>query len=152
MIRIEINDKEFIRRINAITGSLKLGQTDGLRQVGEALTRILRTDILSGAKSGDTRMTRIFGKSRLHTASAGGESPANRTGNLVRSTSSVSKGSSQLEFGYSKKALYGKYLELGTSKMEARPGLQNTVNSSNNLIRQYITQALERQLKTKGLK
>ena len=64
-------------------------------------------------------------KGGIHRASAPGQPPANRSGALLSSTRFRVYGWHRMEFGYH--APYGKYLEDGTSKMEARPALSRTV-------------------------
>lgn len=83
-----------------------------------------------------------LGRRRRHQASAAGESPANRTGLYRRSVGFIVQGSTQLVFGDS--APYAGFLETGTSRMAARPGLGNAVRASErNIIRNFATEMIE---------
>lgn len=68
------------------------------------------------------------GRKRRHVASAPGETPANRTGNYRKSRDFNVDGAHQLRFGNT--AEYAGFLETGTSRMKARPGLGNAVKAS----------------------
>jgi len=80
-----------------------------------------------------------LGRRRRHQSSAAGESPANRTGFYRRSAGFIVQGSRQLVFGDS--APYAGFLETGTSRMKARPGLANSIRASErNIIRNFATE------------
>lgn len=82
------------------------------------------------------------GRRRRHQSSAAGESPANRTGFYRRNASFIVRGSKELVFGDS--APYAGFLERGTKRMKARPGLQNAVRASErNIIRNFATEMKE---------
>jgi HK97 gp10 family phage protein len=70
----------------------------------------MKKRIKTGAKSGKT-----YGN---HTSSAPGQSPANWTGELVNSISAINEGKNSKVIV---NANYAEFLELGTSKMRARP-------------------------------
>jgi HK97 gp10 family phage protein len=75
-----------------------------------SLAKEMKKRIKTGAKSGKT-----YGN---HTSSAPGQSPANWTGELVNSISAISEGKNSKVIV---NANYAEFLELGTSKMRARP-------------------------------
>jgi HK97 gp10 family phage protein len=80
----------------------------------DKMAKEMKNSILSGAKSG--RQYYINGA--RHTASAPGQSPANQSGDLVKSIK-VSKERNKSIISISKN--YAVYLEFGTSKMRPRP-------------------------------
>jgi HK97 gp10 family phage protein len=101
-IQIKVNSAELKKIIN---------QAENL--VSESSTYMaeeMKKSIASGAKSG-----RKYGN---HTSSAPGQSPANWTGELLRSIK-VQKDKNK-SFVYIT-AKYAQFLEFGTSKMRARP-------------------------------
>ena len=75
-----------------------------------SLAKEMKKRIKTGAKSGKT-----YGN---HTSSAPGQSPANWTGELVNSISAINEGKKSKVIV---NANYAEFLELGTSKMRARP-------------------------------
>lgn len=75
-----------------------------------SLAKEMKKRITTGAKSGKT-----YGN---HTSSAPGQSPANWTGELVNSISAINEGKKSKVIV---NANYAEFLELGTSKMRARP-------------------------------
>lgn len=75
-----------------------------------SLAKEMKKRITTGAKSGKT-----YGN---HTSSAPGQSPANWTGELVNSISAINEGKNSKVIV---NANYAEFLELGTSKMRARP-------------------------------
>ena len=99
--RSEANHKEGIR----------LGFHDG----GAKVVREIRNLIKNGSKTGRV----YFIKGRAHQASAPGESPANRTGMLLNSSSYEVRGPDEMEVG--EISPYAKFLEDGTKKMAPRP-------------------------------
>ena len=101
-IQIKVNKSELTKIIN---------QAENLVNVGsEFMAEEMKKSISSGAKSG-----KRYGS---HTSSAPGQSPANLTGELLKSIKvQKTKG---MSFVYIT-AKYAQFLEFGTSKMRARP-------------------------------
>jgi HK97 gp10 family phage protein len=89
--------------------------------------------IQSGSKTG--RTYKRYNPTRTHRASAPGEAPASDTGNLVSNIMVQDKGDS---IEVQSNAEYSKFLEYGTSKMEARPFLFPAYEMS----REKIVQAI----------
>jgi HK97 gp10 family phage protein len=89
--------------------------------------------IQSGSKTG--RTYKRYNPTRTHKASAPGEAPASDTGNLVSNIMVEDKGDS---IEVQSNAEYSKFLEYGTSKMEARPFLFPAYEMS----REKIVQAI----------
>jgi HK97 gp10 family phage protein len=101
-IQIKLNKAELTKIIN---------QAENLVYDGSVyMAEEMKKSISSGAKSG-----RKYGN---HTSSAPGQSPANWTGELLRSIK-VQKDKNK-SFVYIT-AKYAEFLEFGTSKMRARP-------------------------------
>lgn len=67
---------------------------------------------------------------KKHIASASGESHASITGKLTNSIIYNVQSSRVASFGYDKSTKYGRYLELGTNKMKARPTLKNAMKNA----------------------
>ena len=84
-------------------------------------------------------------RKKIQQASEAGKAPAERTGKLRRSTKWRVTGTGEVEFGYGEE--YGKFLELGTSKMSMRPNLypvgHRTARGSNNIFKREMQLALE---------
>lgn len=83
--------------------------------------RVLKSHHINKLTTG-SRSGRLYG---THRASAPGEYPASRSGNLVKSVG-VDLGNKQLVFGEG--VHYAKYLEHGTGKMEPRPHLKRSAD------------------------
>jgi len=103
---LRINKAEFLKLLddaNAIT-----------EEAADKMVENMKTSILSGAKSG----RQYYKNGARHSASAPGQSPANQTGDLVKSIK-VSKSKNKATVSISKN--YAVFLEFGTSKMRQRP-------------------------------
>ena len=98
---------------------------------GQALADDAVTKIDGGARTG-----RMYGN---HQASAPGEYPKSRTGELV---ASIFKRLESLSVMVGSGLDYGKFLELGTSRMAARPWLRPSYNAILPDARAKITQAV----------
>ncbi len=132
-----------------------------LRWYGDAidasLSRAVFRGVIKGTEALKTRMVeRIMqppktgllyprGKGRLHQASAGGESPANDYGNLVKSIT-TSYDESKLEGTVNVGADYAESLEYGTQKMEARPFARPALQETTPAIRQGIADEINKEL------
>lgn len=92
-----------------------------LTEVGRENSRHSQMLIKNPPKTG--RFYKFRG--RPHRASAPGQPPADRSGDLRRTSGYRVYGSSKMEFG--DRMPYGKFLEEGTSKMRPRPHLKRTV-------------------------
>lgn len=112
-------------------GKMAGGIRKGFYESGKLLRNDARDGIKSPPKTG--RMYK-FKKTRRR-ASAPGEYPANRTGNLRSSIDFLVVGSEELQFFQDERGgrggrtvKYGKFLEDGTRNMKARPFISKTVN------------------------
>lgn len=100
---------------------------------GQGLVKATSKEIIRKPKGGRTYIRRDrAGRKRRHVASAPGETHANMTGRLRRSLG-FKVNPSQLEFGYGVQSNgapeYAEFVEFGTSRMKARPSLQNGMRS-----------------------
>jgi HK97 gp10 family phage protein len=103
---LRINKDEFLKLLddaNKIT-----------EEAADKMAKEMKNSILSGAKSG----RQYYVNGARHTASAPGQSPANVTGELVRSIK-VTKERNKSTINITKN--YAIFLEFGTSKMRPRP-------------------------------
>lgn len=106
----------------------KKGTRRALFAVGKELVSAFNDEVLRGKKTGKIYIRKdSLGRRRQHQASAGGESPANRSGNY-RKEIGFKNQTTQLIFG--NRAQYAGWLEVGTTHMKARPGLGNAVDAS----------------------
>ncbi len=110
----------------------------GWFRLGQDLKSEANKEILKKPKHGRTYFIRTkSGRRRRHVASAPGETHANLSGRLRRSISWKVHGHEKLDFGYgiattakNKAPPYDVFVEFGTSRMEARPSLQNAINET----------------------
>lgn len=104
----------------------------GIRQfwfaLGKSLLKSFNAAVLKKPRSGRVYKIRRGKTRRRHTASKPGETPANISGNYRKSAGYRIRGAMEMQFGDS--AEYAGFLENGTSKMEARPGLGNAVRDT----------------------
>lgn len=108
---------------------------------GKRLVRLTKED-MEAPKSGKTYV--YMGRSV--TASAPGEAPAVRSGNLLKSVRFKIEGS-DMEFGAGNNTIdYAKFLELGTRKIEARPVYEKIVKQEYGNILKDFGSALGDQL------
>lgn len=113
-------------------------------KVGADLKTKANKEILRKPKSGRVYMIRTRSGKRIHRASPPGDYHANRSGKLRRSLGWKVRGR-DLYFGYGLTRPapdYDDFVELGTSKMAARPSLGNTVDDTRKNVEQHLTNAL----------
>lgn len=127
-----------------IADNTKSGIEFGLWRSGKDILSEFNKQVLSKNKSGRIYIRKDrLGRRRKHTASAVGESPANRTG-FYRKGADSNVSPNQLVFGNSVE--YSEFLELGTSRMKARPGLKNAIVASERNIMRNLADNIERRL------
>lgn len=114
-------------------------------------------EILYGRKTGNVyRIKRKDGTFRRHQASAPGEVHANLTGKLRRSLSWQVQGVEHMEFGYGVRAdgggaqapVYAKFVQWGTSRMEARPSLEFGIEAAQGNAQQHLDFGMAREFNT----
>lgn len=116
-------------------------------ELGRDLKATANKEILRKPKGGRTYFIRApGGRRRRHVASAPGETHANMTGAARRSIGWQVNGSDSLTFGYGVDPRgpapdYAEFLEFGTSKMAARPSLQNAMSDVERNAEVYFREA-----------
>ena len=145
MIKIDRSSKQAIFRIKNLNKLSKAGREHAAYVSGRGLVAATSTAILEKPKSGKVYVRRDkLGRRRRHVASKPNETHANQSGAMRRSLS-FKVSSHDLEFGYgvSKNDApdYAGFVNDGTSKMDARPGLEIAIkgqrrNMQNNFERE----------------
>lgn len=148
MIDLKILDHDGNRR--AIKSVLNLADNTkhGIERTWFVIAKDLRAEfnqqVLSKNKTGRIYIRKdSLGRKRRHRASAAGETPANRKGTYRRGAGWVISGN-RLTFGDS--APYSLFLEVGTSRMEPRPGLNNAIRASERNILRDLSEGIEGRL------
>lgn len=117
--------------------------------VGKDLKASANKEILRRPKGGRTYIRRDrAGRRRRHVASAPFETHANMTGALRKSIGWKVRGV-QLEYGYgaTKPApSYAPFVELGTTKMEPRPSIQNSIKENRRNTERHLSDSVLREL------
>lgn len=163
MIKVILNTKSnpALRSLDYISNKTKAGIRQAFYQAGKSLKSTSSNLILDKNKSGILYTVRLGNSKRKHQASAPGEAPANLTGNLRKSIGFDVRGSEQLEFGsrdgapaagVSGKqhvAKYSVFLELGTSRMAARPFLNPSIESNERNIFTSLVEQIKGSLNAK---
>jgi len=116
------NKKAYVS-LRSIEANTEYGIDRFLWFLGRELKSTASKQVLAKPRSG--RVYRY--KGRRHVASSRGESPANRSGAYRKSIGFNVRGHT-MEFGAGAK--YSAYLENGTRRMAARPGLLNSIKSN----------------------
>jgi hypothetical protein len=120
-IRPNTQNKRVLVTIKEATPRIRKGLRAAFTEIGKENSLHTKNLIKNPPKTG--RIYRFRG--RNHQASAPGQPPANRSGDLMKSVGSRVYGWEKMEFGDRK--FYGKFLEDGTRKMKPRPHLVRTV-------------------------
>lgn len=146
-IRSGASTKRTLNTIKNLSKVAKEALAEGFEKMGAGLVRTLENSTLNEPKFGrEYRVNDKSGVKRLHRASAPDQTPALITGNYFESAFYKPHGANGLEFGNT--AEYAEFLELGTDKMEARPGLLNSIESSTRNSRLYLEEALDKGFKS----
>lgn len=158
MFRIESGEfnLKVALNIKGIKQMTERGVQKAFYKIGSDLRRDARKEIRKKNKSGRLYRRTLNGRIVLHRASAPGQYPANFTGSLASSIGYNTVGSNRLEFGSktvftkggkTKQLNYGKFLELGTSKMQPRPFLLPTIKSNFSKIETHFNYEIQREIK-----
>ena len=136
--------RRFFESVDNLAARTHFGIEKAMWKSGKDVIGEFNKQVLAKDKTGRIYIRRNkAGSRRKHQASAAGQTPANRTGFYRKSVGFiVNQGTSpQLTIGNS--APYAGFLELGTSRMKARPGLLNSINSSQrDIMRNFTTDIL----------
>ncbi len=136
------------RHIRNLDRLLIRGVRQGFFQVGSLLKKTAQEQMMEKPKHGRLYRIRRGSKIRNHIASASGETPANRSGELRKSIGFESAGL-VLQFGAGGRDSgvgYAKFLEDGTDKMLPRPLLRNAVHTQEGAIMPMMQAAVGREI------
>lgn len=140
-VRANRETKKVLLGIKNLPAATRRGIQLGFQEMGANLVRTAENSVLNESKLGRWYPNNI---KRLHRASAKGQTPALITGQYFEGLDYVPRGGMEIEFG--NEAPHAVYLENGTSNMEPRPGLRNSIDSNARNFRQYIETSLEKEL------
>lgn len=150
------------KKIKVAHSGLKNAITKGFRTGAFISGNLLVNDLrksMSETKTGRSyRVSRGIGgkklqRSRLHIASAPSETPGVITGEFRKSIDFLVRGNRNLEFGSGSNGLagaYAKFLEEGTSKMEARKPVGRTVEKLKSTVKSKLTIQVNKQINNLG--
>lgn len=155
-IRLDIegadNNRLAFESAENIAAHTRHGVEVALWRSGKDIQGEFNRQVLAKDKTGTIYIRRIKGGARRkHQASAPGETPANRTGKYRKGFSFNVDGAHQLRIGIpavgtGPDSKYPLYLEVGTSRMEARPGLRNAIRASERDILRNLAGGIEAEL------
>lgn len=132
-------------QIEELTEIYREALFDAWHDSGLDLVREARRQVREEPKTGRVYRVSIGGRVRHHQASAPGESHANLTGRLESSISYTVTGWPMMEFGYGADNLrdapeYARPVELGSSRMDPRPTLENAIRASDrDIVRNFVS-------------
>lgn len=142
------SNRDVFLSLENIDENTRRGIRQGFFRLGQLLHMNLRKEVIKKNKTG-----RIYhngrtktGRRRRHRASSAGQTPANFSGNYRRHIGYQIKGSESMEFGIRDGADYAVFLEDGTKRMAARPGVGNTVKDTEKDAQRFFDSALESEL------
>lgn len=124
----ERNNKQVFAQIDQLEDRTRRGIRQFWFLLGKSLLKSFSTAVLQKPRSGRVYKIRRGRTRRRHVASQPGETPANISGDYRRSADFQLRGANEMLFGA--EAPYAGFLENGTSKMAARPGLGNAVKDT----------------------
>lgn len=139
-IRVEITGLDSLdRSAKAHASAMRVELRKALLAAVLHIAAEAKKRILSGGKTG-----RVYKRRGVtHRASAAGESPANDTGGLVNSiNASVNREGAELVGKVEAHKKSAAHLELGTSKMAARPFLFPAFESSKSWVQERLARAV----------
>lgn len=154
MIKIDASSKKAVLRLKNLDKLTRSGVEFAAYTSGKQLVRATSQEILKKPKGGKTYIRRTrSGARRRHVASAPGETHANMTGTLRRSLS-FKVNPTKLDFGYGvdkgNAPDYAEFVEFGTSKMKARPSLQNGIKSQRRNFQTNFDREIGKRLEGRG--
>ncbi len=146
MLRFEADHTN--KQVTAQLDELDMRTRQGIRRfwfaLGKSLLKSFNKEVMRKPRSGRVYKVRRGRVTRRHVASQPGETPANLSGNYRKSGGYQLRGAMEMQFGNS--AEYSGFLENGTSRMAARPGLGNAVAATEGESLQDASTLIEREL------
>lgn len=130
-IKVTTHFDKLITELDNTQKLLKISMEKSLQACGEMLKQEMIKRIESGSKTGN-----MYGN---HQASAPGQSPADDSGDLVRSLKVDVLKNGEMNI---KGTIYALYLENGTSKMQPRPFIQPSIKG----VRRQIQKIFEKEV------
>lgn len=132
-LTIDRQSRKAVLKIQRLKELTRSGVEHAAFTSGRGLVKATSAEIIRKPKGGRTYIRKDrAGRRRRHIASAPGETHANMSGKLRRSLG-FKVSPNQLEFGYGVQTgdapEYAEWVEFGTSRMKARPSLQNGIKS-----------------------
>ena len=153
MIQLDIvshsGNSRAIESAENIAANTRFGVEKALWHSGKDVHSEFNRQVLAKDKTGTIYIRRNkAGSRRRHQASAPGETPANRTGAYRKGFDFNVDGAHQLRIGIpaignGPSGKYPLYLEVGTSRMSARPGLGNSIKASERSIIRNLAGEIE---------
>lgn len=140
-LQADYNNKRVYAHLDEAEDNTRRGIRQFWFALGKALLKSFNRSVLARPRAGRVYQSR---RGRRHTASLAGESPANRTGVYRKSAGFQLRGAMEMQFGAA--AEYAGFLENGTSRMRARPGLGNAVSSVEGEAIATASELIEREL------
>ena len=131
------NADKLIRKLRQLPLDMRAGVGSALTVSVSQLDTYAKQQIQGGGRGGRTYRRRTV----THQASAPGEFPKTDTGQLVSSLF-FKVGSDKLRAFFGTKLAYGRYLEFGTSRMQARPWLRPTFKANIDQITDRVNKAV----------
>lgn len=152
MIKLESRSIPVMRKIRGAGQETVKAVRGAMFDSGHDLIKSANTAVLREVKTGRIYKVKTRGgRRRTHRASGAGQSHANLSGTLRRSLQFQLHGIKAIEFGYgasrSNAPEYAEFLEGGTSKMAARPTLENALNREESTIINNFERNLDRVFK-----
>lgn len=136
------------KQVFAQLDELDVRTRQGIRRfwfaLGKSLLKSFNREVLRKPRHGRVYKVRRGKVRRRHTASLPGETPANLSGTYRKAAGYQLRGTMEMQFGDT--AEYAGFLENGTSKMAARPGLGNAVKETEGESLQDAATLIEREL------
>jgi len=144
-IELAVGDESLYVSAENIAANTRLGVERALWRSGKDIYREFNKQVKSKNKHGRLYILRgPSGRRRKHRASAPGETPANRTGTYRKGFDFNVAGFDNLIIGNT--APYAGFLEKGTRRMQARPGLRNSIRASERDILRNLSGGVEGEL------
>lgn len=137
-------NQQVFAQLNGLEDRTRRGVRRFWFALGKSLLKSFNAEVLRKPKSGRVYKIRRGKVRRRHVASAPGESPANLSGNYRKSAGYQIRGMMEMQFGA--EAEYAGFLENGTSRMRARPGLGNAVRDTQGEAQLDAATLIEREL------
>ena len=144
-----------LKSLKGLAKFTRRGITSAMFEIGKDLRSTSRKK-MQEPKHGHESIIRVRGRlPRRHIASAPGEAPAIRTGNLNVSVATEIHGGFDLKFGAgnNEKVIYARYLELGnkTRNLKPRPFLKPSIDENDKNIRERVLRGIKKYVE-KGAK